>query len=57
MKYIVIFEEYSDYNQFEGSWDKDWSFFAKLKEAEVFAANLKGNHNYRNVVGPLTEIK
>lgn len=48
-KYLVIYEWYSDYNQFEGSWDWSVDEFKSLEEAkETFSARTKDN-NCKNV--------
>lgn len=53
----VIYEFYSEYNQFEGSWDKDRNAYDNVEKAETFVAEVKKNSNYRNIVGPLGPIK
>ena len=54
--YYVLYEEYSEYNQFEGSWDKDWKSFNTEKEAIDYVLSIQKNHNYHNVIGPLKTI-
>lgn len=54
--YYVLYRYYSEYNQFEGSWDKDWDSFDSEEEAKDFMKRLKDNSNYRDLIGPLTTL-
>lgn len=54
MKWYVIHLEYTEYNQFEGSWDSQYSYFDKLTECEDFIRSLSDDEF---VAGPLVELK
>jgi hypothetical protein len=54
---VVIFEEYSEYNQFEGGWTKEFRFFTKDKEAIEYIEILKSNPIYRDIYGPLKQLR
>ena len=54
MKYYILYEDYSEYNQFEGYWELRKETFTSLMAAKKAIKNLKGdNNNYRHVIGPL----
>jgi hypothetical protein len=55
MKFYVFYEYYSEYNQFEGSWEKDWAVFDGSEDAQGFIDSHTDNSDYRNFVGPLLE--
>jgi len=54
MKYYVLFEEYYDYNQFEGEWRLEHRVFDSYSDAEKFYTEISGNSNYSDIVGPLS---
>jgi hypothetical protein len=60
MKYYVIYESYSEYNQFEGSWDLKLKEFDSIQEANKWLDNntyVKECRLYnRTLIGPLVEV-
>lgn len=55
MKYYVIYQDYTEYNQFEGDWSTQFKTFNSRKEAEKWIKDVKGNGNVGDVIGPLTD--
>lgn len=51
-KYCVTFQEYCEYNQFEGSWSNGIERFHTMKQTEEYMGSIKNNDNYRDVEGP-----
>lgn len=49
MKYFVLYEEFDEYNQFEGSWNKTWNEFDSLDDAERFIDSISVCSDYRNI--------
>ena len=49
MKYIVTYQWYTEYNQFEGSWDWNVDKFTSLIKAEAFIKSIEKNGNFRNI--------
>lgn len=47
MKFYVIYDYYTEYNQFEGFWDKEYKEFDSYQEAQKFADDEEGS------IGPL----
>lgn len=47
--YFVIYKWYSEYNQFEGSWDWQVDKFDSLKKAKSMVESLKENSDAKNV--------
>jgi viroplasmin and RNaseH domain-containing protein len=39
MKYYVIYQTYTEYNQFEGDWSTDFHKFESFEEAQRFIDN------------------
>lgn len=56
MKYYVIYQDYTEYNQFEGSWSTQFKIFNSRKEAEDWIKAVKSNNNIKDVIGPLTRV-
>ena len=54
MKYYVLHKEYTEYNQFEGSWDDTYTTFDDVEKAKRFAESLS---EYTFIAGPLVAIK
>lgn len=63
MKYYIIYEEYSDYNQFEGNWTQKIQTFNSYEAAKKELNGLRTCYyhtNYRKRIGPLikaTKVK
>lgn len=55
-QYFVIYKEYQEYNQFEGTWNTDYEVYTKLKLAYEFINTLQNDENYRDIVGPLVSV-
>ncbi len=55
MKYYVIYEKYSDYNQFEGEWNTYVQTFSSYDDAIKDVESMKCNSNYRHILGPLIQ--
>lgn len=55
MNFYVIYERYSEYNQFEGVWDYCFETFKSIEAAKEFIKDNKQDSNYRNFIGPLTD--
>lgn len=56
--YYIIYKEYEEWNQFEGSWITGFSKFDTYKLAETFRNGLLSNPNYYTKVSPiLTEAR
>lgn len=53
MKYYVLYQEYSEYNQFEGEWITAYETFSSMNAAKKYITFLKKNNNYRRIIGPL----
>lgn len=53
-KYYVIYNSYTEYNQFEGSWDVSYEVFNAHKEAKTFAEEQKRKDTL--IAGPLMEV-
>ncbi len=47
--YYVLYEYYTEYNQFEGIWSKDWESFPTIKKALKFISVIKSQANYKNI--------
>lgn len=47
--YILFYEEYTEYTQFEGSWDRGWTKFHTLESATQAKAALSLAPYYRNM--------
>lgn len=54
-KFYVIYEEYSEYNQFEGTWDTMAEDFDTEEAANLFIAGLT-HQDYQNIIGPLVNV-
>lgn len=52
-KYFIIYEDYTEYNQFEGSWDTRVARFSTLEKARRWLKEAKLSHNIKNIIGPL----
>lgn len=57
MKYFVIYQEYTEYNQFEGSWDTEYHSFDDLDKAKAFAASCEKSYSLRLLAGPLISLE
>lgn len=57
MKYYVIYKQYTEYNQFEGSWDKDYDCFNNYEVAKSTKEHMCKSGNYTDVIGPLVLAK
>lgn len=55
--YYVVYEKYSEYNQFEGYWVLDIEEFSDFSKAQKFKDNISKSYNYRKIIGPLTEVE
>ena len=55
-KYYVIYMDYSEYNQFEGSWERLVKDYDSFNEAKKEADDMRSSHYDREVVGPLVEV-
>ncbi len=53
MKYYIIYKEYTEYNQFEGSWDTVVEEFPTLEECQKSVYDMEKNNNIKEIVGPL----
>lgn len=60
MKYYVIYEYYSEYNQFEGSWDLQLEEFSSLTAAKEWINNSRCAEECRlyerKLIGPLKKV-
>lgn len=54
--YYVYYKSYSEYNQFEGSWDISVAEFTDWKECNDFINYIKDNDNHIYIAGPLIEV-
>lgn len=54
--FYLLFKEYSEYNQFEGSWDKNWRSFDTLDEANTTKYAMESSADYCEVSPVLTEL-
>lgn len=48
-QYLICYEEYVEFNQFEGEWEKNWITYRNFDLAEEFKRRISNNPNYRNV--------
>lgn len=48
--YYVLFQSYTEYNQFEGYWSKDWATFKRKSSAEAFIKTCVGETILTHVV-------
>jgi hypothetical protein len=51
--YYVLYEQYTEFNQFEGGWDLNMETFKSIGAAQMFMNKVKDSSNYRTVIGPL----
>jgi hypothetical protein len=56
MKYYVIYDDYTEYNQFEGSWDKQFKEFDNLASAKGFINSFREYGDQRDPIGPLVNV-
>jgi hypothetical protein len=56
MKYYVIYQDYTEYNQFEGDWSTQFKTFNSCKEAEKWIKDVRSNSDIKDVIGPLTRV-
>lgn len=54
--YYIIYKSYTDYTQFEGSWDIEYEKFDSLSECIATIQEYKENHNITGIIGPLKLI-
>ena len=54
--YYVVYEEYAEYNQFEGTWDLCLKKFKSVNKALAFIDQIEGNPNYRKCTRPLVPL-
>lgn len=47
--YIVTYETYNEYNQFEGSWDNGQASFSTEAKARRFIKDIKKSNDYRAI--------
>lgn len=52
-KYYVMYKSYTEYNQFEGSWDLDKEEFISFEEAERWIEEAQTSSDIRDIIGPL----
>lgn len=60
MKHYIVFEDYSEYNQFEGSYDWIVEEFKTLQQANKRVDELKhlqGSGYVRKIIGPLVKAE
>lgn len=57
MTYYVIYQEYQEYNQFEGTWNTDYHSFDSLELANKFAVSCANNSDLRFIAGPLIKVE
>ena len=60
MKYYIVFEDYAEYNQFEGSYDWLVEEFRTIDQANKRNEELKHlqvNGYVRKIIGPLQKVK
>jgi len=57
-KYYVVCEEYTDYTQFEGSWDLTVKTFDSFETANSLVSSLMKKDSYegRRLFGPLAKV-
>lgn len=58
LKYYVSWQEYEEYNQFEGVYQYDFKTFNSLCECNKFIESMKENQNgdFRKITGPLIKL-
>ncbi len=49
MKYIVTYQYFTEYNQFEGSWDTQKEKFSSLSAARKWIKAEKKNNNIKQI--------
>lgn len=54
--YYVIYENYTEYNQFEGCWDWVVKEFDSEKKAREFANKIRPSQDTRKLIGPVQEV-
>jgi hypothetical protein len=54
MKFYVTYKMYEEWNQFEGTWRKDWKSFLSRDRAERFIVSIWNNSNYKDISEVLT---
>lgn len=52
--YYIIFEDYVEWNQFEGEWTLNYKEFQTLEEANRW---LENSNPGGKIIGPLVEVK
>lgn len=55
-KYYVVYQSYTEYNQFEGDWESCYSEFDSLKEASDWIKAVKKDTDLKDIIGPLVKV-
>lgn len=53
MKYIVCYEDYTEFDQFEGIWDERMKEFDSIEKANGWIEENRNNSSIRDIFGPL----
>lgn len=56
-KFYILYEEYSEFNQFEGGWTLHYSVFLSKRAAEKWRDGAQLNAGIRNISSVLTEAE
>lgn len=60
MKYYIIYEEYTEYNQFEGIWEISYKEFGSYQDAKDWIEDSfeaeEARRNERKLIGPLNLV-
>lgn len=56
-KFYVIYDSYTEYDQFSGDWAIKYKSFKTLKKCEEFINEIKLIDDYKDIIGPLIKYK